>query len=227
MAHILIIEDDSDIAALERDYLEIAGHEVDIEDNGHSGLTHALSGTYDLILLDLMLPGISGQEVCRSLRAASDIPILMVTARITDDDKVEGLELGADDYIEKPFSPRVLVARVQAHLDRYERLKGSGTTETVIAGPISMEVATRTVTIAGTPVSLRNKEFELLLLFARNPGVVFSRDVLYERIWGTDAPSDTTTVTVHIRRLRNKIDPLTPKGPLIQTLRGAGYRLAV
>lgn len=220
---ILIVEDDADIAALERDYLEVAGFQVAVERDGRAGLTRALSGSFDLVLLDVMLPGEDGMAVCRKLRAVSDIPILMVTARTSDIDKISGLGLGADDYIEKPFSPSVLVARVKAHLSRYERLRGYAQTALSV-GQVFLDEATRQVVVAGKAVDLRNKEFELLWLFVSNPNVVFSREALYERIWGFDAPGDLSTVTVHIRRLRDKIE-VDPGNPaLIQTVRGVGYR---
>ena len=226
MASILIIEDDEAIAELERDYLEMAGHAVRIERDGRTGLTLALSGDFDLVLLDVMLPGMSGLEICRAIRAALDIPILMCTARTTDFDAVRGLELGADDYIKKPFSPAELAARVEAHLERYARLKGiAGTGEVICAGPIRIDVDGWCAEVQGRQVELRAKEFELLLLMARNPGVVFSRAELYQRVWGIDGTGDDSTVTVHIKRLRAKIedDPAHPQ--VIQTVRGAGYKL--
>ena len=163
-------------------------------------------------------------EVCRRIRAALDIPIIMVTARGADIDKIRGLGLGADDYVEKPFSPSVLVARVAAHISRYRQLKGAIGDEIVVAGPIELNVAMRLVLVRGTEVDLRNKEFELLLFLARNPQVVFDRDTLYERVWGIEGAGDRSTVAVHIKRLRDKveIDPANPQ--LIQTVRGVGYR---
>ena len=224
MARILIVEDDRDIAELERDYLEMAGHTATLETNGRRGLTLALSGTFDLVLLDVMLPEMDGMELCRTLRAASDVPILMVTARTSDVDKVRGLGLGADDYVEKPFSPSVLVARVEAHLRRYAQIRGTSG-EVVRAGTVTVDTGRRRVEVGGRPVELRAKEFELLLFLARNAGIVFGRDDLYERVWGSDASGDASTVTVHIKRLRDKMeaDPANPQ--LIQTVRGAGYRL--
>lgn len=224
MKRILIIEDDLDIAQLEQDYLQMAGFEAEICSDGRSGLTRALSGEFDLILLDLMLPGIDGMEVCRTLRSSVDIPIIMVTARTTDSDKIEGLTLGADDYVEKPFSPSVLVARVKSHLERYERLKGSAG-DAIEVGRVCVDPEKRTATVDGQPVNLRAKEFELLLLFAHNPNKAFTREEIYEHIWGLDSEGDLSTVTVHIHRLRDKVDTDKTKPKLIQTVRGMGYRL--
>lgn len=224
MAKILLVEDDEAITELERDYLEAAGHATRIERDGRTGLTLALSGSFDLAVLDVMLPGMNGMDICRTLRAASDIPIVMVTAKTSDVDAIRGLGLGADDYVKKPFSPGELVARINAHLERYERLRGV-TDEVVRAGALTIDVARRRVEAYGRAVELRTKEFELLLFLARNAGIVFGRDELYERVWGTEASGDPSTVTVHIKRLRDKIelDPSTPE--LIQTVRNAGYRL--
>lgn len=225
MARILIVEDDEAIAELERDYLEVAGHAARIERNGRTGLTLALSGEYDLVLLDVMLPGMDGMEVCRVLRESAEIPVIMVTARTTELDAVRGLGLGADDYVRKPFSPAELTARVNACLDRYARLRGEAGEE-VIAGPLRMDTATRRVTLDGRELELRAKEFDLLLVLARNPGVIHSREQLYERVWGLEGTGDASTVTVHIKRLRDKLerDPAHPE--LVQTVRGVGYRFA-
>ena len=225
MSKILIIEDDSSIAAIEHDYLEINGFEVEIAADGTAGLERGLNGGFDLVLLDLMLPGIDGFTVCRRLREKLDIPILMVTARQEDIDKIRGLGLGADDYIEKPFSPSVLVARVKAHLSRYSRLTKSETPSTQIRlGGISVNTDTHRVFADDHEVELKNKEYELLLFLMLNVDVVFSRETLYERIWGMDAIGDNATVAVHINRLREKIenDPSNPR--YIQTIWGAGYR---
>lgn len=221
---VLVVEDDDAIADLERDYLEASGYSVRVASDGTAGLALALSGAFDLVILDVMLPGLDGMEVCRRIRAALDVPIIMVTARGADIDKIRGLGLGADDYVEKPFSPSVLVARVSAHLSRYRQLKGVVDDEVVAAGSIELNVATRCVLVRGVEVDLRNKEFELLLFLTRNPQVVFDRDTLYERVWGVDGAGDRSTVAVHIKRLRDKVetDPAHPQ--LIQTVRGAGYR---
>jgi two-component system response regulator RegX3 len=227
MERILIIEDDTAIAAIERDYLEIDNFEVEIAPDGKSGLEKALQGGFDLILLDLMLPGIDGFTVCRKLREELDIPILMVTARREDIDKIRGLGLGADDCIEKPFSPSVLVARVKAHLAQYARLKKTDRTAPIqiTIGSIRINTNTHRVYVNGIEIGLKNKEYELFLFMALNADVVFNRETLYERIWGMDAMGDNATVAVHINRLRDKIeeDPGNPR--YIQTVRGAGYRL--
>ena len=225
MDKILIIEDDVAIAEIERDYLELDGFAVEIAADGNVGLERGLSGEHSLILLDLMLPGMDGFAICRALREQIDVPILMVTARQEDIDKIRGLGLGADDYIEKPFSPSVLVARVKAHLARYCRLTGSERTSGEIQiGGIRLNEETHRVYVDGREVELTNKEYELLLFFMLNVDVVFSREQLYERIWGWDAMGDSATVAVHINRLRKKIeqDPANPR--YIVSVWGAGYR---
>lgn len=225
MDKILIIEDDVAIAEIERDYLELDGFAVEIAADGNVGLERGLSGEHSLILLDLMLPGMDGFAICRALREQIDVPILMVTARQEDIDKIRGLGLGADDYIEKPFSPSVLVARVKAHLARYRRLTGSERTSGEIQiGGIRLNEETHRVYVDGREVELTNKEYELLLFFMLNVDVVFSREQLYERIWGWDAMGDSATVAVHINRLRKKIeqDPANPR--YIVSVLGAGYR---
>lgn len=226
MSRILIIEDDKEIAGIERDYLELEGMEADVAADGIGGLEAALGGSYDLVLLDLMLPGMDGFSVCRRLREKLDIPILMVTARTQDIDKIRGLGFGADDYIEKPFSPAVLVARVKANLAQYSRLRPKREDSAVItAGALTIDAAARTVAVHGKPVALTNKEFELLLFLARHPNQVFSREDLYELIWGLESMGDNITVAVHVNRLRDKLedDPSNPQ--LIQTVWGVGYRL--
>ncbi len=225
MDKILIIEDDVAIAEIERDYLELDGFAVEIAADGNVGFERGLSGEHSLILLDLMLPGMDGFAICRALREQIDVPILMVTARQEDIDKIRGLGLGADDYIEKPFSPSVLVARVKAHLERYRRLTGSERTSGEIQiGGIRLNEETHRVYVDGREVELTNKEYELLLFFMLNVDVVFSREQLYERIWGWDAMGDSATVAVHINRLRKKIeqDPANPR--YIVSVWGAGYR---
>ena len=226
MQKILIIEDDTAIAAIERDYLLVEQFEVVISQDGRSGMEKALQGSFDLILLDLMLPGIDGFTVCRRLRESLDIPILMVTARREDIDKIRGLGLGADDYIEKPFSPSVLVARVKANLAQYARLRKTDRTAPIqiVIGSIRINTDTHRVYVNDTEIELKNKEYELLLFMAQNADVVLNRETLYERIWGMDAMGDNATVAVHINRLRDKIeeDPGNPR--YIQTVRGAGYR---
>lgn len=233
---ILIIEDDKAMADIERDFLEMNGFEVAHETNGIKGMERALEGTFNLVLLDLMLPGKDGFEICRQLRSKIDVPILMVTARVEDVDKIRGLGIGADDYISKPFSPTELVARVKAHLARYERLKsgGSGSPGTssnanaeIDLGYLKINPATRRVYAFDKEVILANKEYELLYFLVSNGENVFSKEQLYDRIWGADMYGDIKTVTVHIKRLREKIekDPINPLH--IQTVWGAGYRFSV
>lgn len=226
MKRILIIEDDESIADIERDYLTVHDFEVDIAENGSDGIAMGRAGNYDLILLDLMLPGIDGFSVCRKLRETQDIPILMVTARQEDIDKIKGLGMGADDYITKPFSPNVLVARIKANLAQYDRLKHSGGQDRkqIRMGNILLYQDTRRIFVDGTEIELKNKEYELLLFLMSNPDIVFSRETLYERIWGYDAMGDNATVAVHINRLREKIEKNPSEPRYIQTVWGAGYR---
>lgn len=226
MDKILIIEDDNDIAEVERDYLNINGFDADICDNGINGIDLEKENHYSLILLDLMLPGIDGFTVCRKLREITDVPILMVTARKEDIDKIRGLGLGADDYIEKPFSPNVLVARVKANLAQYHRLKQQdGKKDTVIAmGEYEINTSTRRVYFHGKEVELKNKEYELFLFLVINADIVFDKETLYEKIWGFDSFGDTATVAVHINRLREKLEDNPSQPKHIQTVWGAGYR---
>ena len=225
---ILIVEDDADIAAIERDYLELGGYSVTIAPDGTVGLDKALSEPFDLLLLDVMLPGVDGFTICKAVRAEKDIPILMVTARGEDVDKIRGLGFGADDYIEKPFSPSVLVARVKAHLAQYARLKPTAdTSQILIAGPLTADPAIRRITKNGVELSLKNKEYELLLFLMRHPEQVFSREDLYELIWGLESMGDNITVAVHINRLREKIEDAPSDPKLLQTVWGVGYRLHV
>ena len=225
MAKVLIVEDDEDIARIERDYLLADGIDATIAATGDEGLRLGLTGEFDLVLLDIMLPGMDGFEVCRRLREQTDIPIVMVTARQEDIDKIRGLGLGADDYIEKPFSPSVLVAFVKAHLSRYQRLAGEKQKSSLITmGDIELNTESRRVVVRGKEVELTRREYELLLFLMLNPDVVFSRAALYERVWGMEAYGDLATVAVHVNRLREKIE-LDPSSPHhIQTVWGAGYR---
>lgn len=228
MKRILIIEDDTSIAELERDYLTIHQYEVDIESNGNRGLRQALEGGYNLIILDLMLPGIDGFEICRQLRGKLDIPILMVSAKKEDIDKIRGLGLGADDYVIKPFSPSELVARVNAHLARYERLAGGGRkNEEIRIRGLLIDKASRRVYVNDKEVSLTTKEFDLLTYLASNPNRVFSKEQLFEQLWGMDSLGDIATVTVHIRKIREKIELDPSKSQYIDTVWGAGYRFKV
>ncbi|HAS37184.1 MAG TPA: DNA-binding response regulator [Ruminococcaceae bacterium] len=226
MDKILIIEDDRDIAEIERDYLQINGIDADVTDNGITGIDMEKKNKYSLILLDLMLPGIDGFTVCKKLREITDVPILIVTARKEDIDKIRGLGLGADDYIEKPFSPNVLVARIKANLSQYERLKNSDLSKRSVIeiGPFSINTATHRVTKSGVEISLKNKEYELFLFLVMNVDIVFDKETLYERIWGLDSLGDTATVAVHINRLREKLEDDPSKPTHILTVWGAGYR---
>ena len=225
MHKILIIEDEMSIAELIRDYLEVNGYASDIATTGEDGLKKATTNSYDLILLDIMLPGIDGFEICNELRKTLDIPILMVTARKEDIDTIRGLNRGADDYIVKPFNPNELMARVKAHISRYERLINRGDNQNAIhTNGLVIHSESRRVLLNGEEKILTAKEFDLLKFLAENPDIVFSKEHLFERIWGYDSIGDTTTVTVHIRKIREKIeaDPSDPQ--YIETIWGAGYR---
>ena len=227
MSRILIVEDDREIAMLERDYLEIEGFETVLISDGEEAVSAALGERYDLLLLDLMLPGCDGYEICRRIRAKVDVPILMVTARTESVDKIRGLGLGADDYIAKPFDPAELVARVKAHLNRYARLTGGGRGEAqrIVVGDLEILPRSWKVFKAGRELKLPNREFTLLKYLAENANIVCSKEQLFETIWGYDYMGDSATVTVHIGRIREKIedDPAHPK--IIETVWGAGYRL--
>ncbi|SEP66463.1 DNA-binding response regulator, OmpR family, contains REC and winged-helix (wHTH) domain [Virgibacillus subterraneus] len=225
MRRILIIEDDKSIAELEQDYLEIEGFEVVIASDGESGLEAVSRQHFNLILLDLMLPNISGFELCKKIRINSNIPILMVTAKDEDIDKVRGLGLGADDYIVKPFSPSELVARVKAHLARYERLiKTNDTTEDIHKSGLRINIASRQVFIHEKEVPFTTREFDLLTFLAKHPNQVFSKEHLFERIWGIESMGDTATVIVHVKKIRKKIEKDTANPQFIQTVWGSGYR---
>lgn len=229
MKKILVIEDDISIAELERDYLEINGFEAELEQRGDKGLLKALNAEYDLIILDLMLPGMDGFEICRQIRIKKNTPILMVSAKKEDIDKIRALGLGADDYVTKPFSPGELVARVKAHISRYERLVGGkdikrGMLE--IRG-LAIDQASRRVYLNDKEVIFTTKEFDLLLFLASNPNRVFTKEELFEKIWGMESQGDVATVTVHIRKIREKIEenPSNPK--YIETIWGVGYRFEI
>jgi DNA-binding response OmpR family regulator len=223
---ILIVEDDTSIAEIERDFLEINGMECVLVSNGTDGLREASSGGYDLILLDLMLPGLDGYEITKRIRGSVDTPILMVTAKTDDADKIRGLGLGADDYISKPFSPTELVARVKANMAQYERLTGRSASRDceITAGNVRINHRARRVYVDEREIDLKNKEYELLYFLASNTDAVFSKETLYDRVWGIDAVGDTATVAVHINRLREKIER-DPSDPMhIETVWGVGYR---
>lgn len=228
MKKILLIEDEVSIAELQRDYLEINDYVVDIQYHGDEGLKQALHGDYDLIILDIMLPGMNGFEICKQIRAVNNIPILFVSAKKEDIDKIRGLGLGADDYITKPFSPSELVARVKAHISRYERLASNQPTNNMMSiHGLTIDTSARKVLVNGEEVAFTTKEFDLLVFFVKHPNQVLSKEQLYERNWGYESAADVSTVTVHIRKLREKIerDPAQPK--FLETVWGAGYRLNV
>jgi DNA-binding response OmpR family regulator len=226
---VLIIEDDLDIGELQRDYLEINGFVVDLQSSGKEGLNRALNRDYHLLIIDIMLPEVDGFEICKQVRAVKNIPILIVSAKKEDIDKIRGLGLGADDYIIKPFSPSELVARVKAHLSRYHRLIGNNSPnqqEIKIRGLVMNETARR-VYLNNQELALTAKEFDILIYLAQHPNRVFSKEELFERIWGLESTGDITTITVHIRKIRGKIE-LDPSNPqYIETVWGAGYRFSV
>lgn len=229
MSKILIIEDEVSIAELEKDYLELSGFEVDMEHTGDSGLEKALNIDFDLIILDLMLPGIDGFEICRRIREQKNIPILMVSAKKEDIDKIRGLGLGADDYITKPFSPSELVARVKAHLARYERLIGSAvkSNEIIEIRGLKIDKTARRVYVNGEEKAFTTKEFDLLTFLAENPNHVFKKEELFNKIWDMESLGDIATVTVHIKKIREKIEFNTSKPQYIETIWGVGYRFKV
>ena len=226
MSKILIVEDEVAIADLEKDYLELSGFEVEVENDGTNGLARALAEDFDLFILDLMLPGIDGFEICNQIRGKKNTPILMVSAKKDDIDKIRGLGLGADDYVTKPFSPSELVARVKAHLARYERLIGSNTPENDIVEirGIKIDKTARRVWINGEEKQFTTKEFDLLTFLAENPNHVFTKEELFKEIWNMDSIGDIATVTVHIKKIREKIEMNTAKPQYIETIWGVGYR---
>ncbi len=229
MSKILIIEDEVAIADLERDYLELNDFEVKVENSGNVGLETALAEDFDLIVLDLMLPGMDGFEVCKKIRLEKDVPILMVSAKKDDIDKIRGLGLGADDYMTKPFSPSELVARVKAHLARYERLVGNHAKENEIVEirGIRIDKTARRVYINEEEKAFTTKEFDLLTFLAENPNHVYTKDELFREIWDMESIGDIATVTVHIKKIREKIEFNTAKPQYIETIWGVGYRFKV
>jgi DNA-binding response OmpR family regulator len=222
---ILIIEDEVSIAELEKDYLELSGFEVTMKNDGTEGLAEALEHDYNLILLDIMLPGTDGFEILKRVREVKDTPILMVTAKKEDIDKIRGLGLGADDYITKPFSPSELVARVKAHLSRYERLTGSENrgNEIEIRG-LKIDKTARRVWVDGVEKQFTTKEFDLLTFLAEHPNRVFTKEEIFREVWDMDSVGDIATVTVHIKKIREKIEYNTAKPQYIETIWGVGYR---
>ncbi len=230
MQRILIVEDDEAIAQLEKDYLEVNNYEVTVENNGEVGLKRAIEGDYDLFILDLMLPQMDGFEVCQKIREVKNTPILLVSAKKDDIDKIRGLGLGADDYITKPFSPGELVARVKAHMSRFERLVGSnapGKKNVIEIRGLRIDTDSRIVSVNGEDVQLSSKEFELLLFLVENPNRVISKEELFQEIWGQASFGDAKTVTVHIKKVREKIEIDSSKPQYIETIWGIGYRFRV
>lgn len=229
MSRVLIIEDEEVIAELEKDYLELSGFAVDIESTGNAGVERALKEDFDIIILDLMLPNIDGFDICKKIRAEKNIPIIMVSAKKDDIDKIRGLGLGADDYITKPFSPSELVARVKAHLARYERLIGSGAKENEVIEirGIKIDKTARRVYVNSEEKMFTTKEYDLLTFLASNPNHVYTKEELFREIWDMDSIGDIATVTVHIKKIREKIEHNTSKPQYIETIWGVGYRFKV
>ena len=229
MKKILIVEDELPIAELEKDYLELSDFEVTIETDGIEGEAKAMSGEYDLLILDVMLPGQDGFEICRKYREKYLAPVIVVSAKKEDIDKIHGLGLGADDYMTKPFSPSEMVARVKAHLARYERLIGSGMPENEIIEirGLKIDKTARRVYINGEEKNFTTKEFDLLTFLAQNPNHVFTKEELFREIWDMESLGDIATVTVHIKKIREKIEFNTAKPQYIETIWGVGYRFKV
>ncbi|MER7800014.1 response regulator transcription factor [Streptomyces parvulus] len=222
-ARILVVDDDPTVAEVVAGYLERAGHVVDRADDGPTALERAAAHRPDLVVLDLMLPGMDGLEVCRRLRATGPVPVVMLTARGDEDDRILGLEVGADDYVTKPFSPRELVLRVESVLRRTRPATGRAPQMLPAAAGLTLDPGARRATKEGTELALTLREFDLLAFFLRHPGRAFAREELMREVWGWDF-GDLSTVTVHVRRLRGKVedDPARPR--LIQTVWGVGYR---
>ena len=226
MSKILIIEDEEAIADLEKDYLELSGFEVEVANDGETGLEKALNEDFNLLILDLMLPGVDGFEICRQVRDKKNTPIIMVSAKKDDIDKIRGLGLGADDYMTKPFSPSELVARVKAHLSRYERLVGSAAEANKIIEIRGLKIDTtaRRVWVNGEEKNFTTKEFDLLTFLASHPNHVYTKDELFSEIWDMESIGDIATVTVHIKKIREKIEMDTANPQYIETIWGVGYR---
>lgn len=226
MSRVLIVEDELAIAELEKDYLELSSFEVEIETDGEKGLKLGLAEDFDMIILDIMLPGVDGFEICKQIREKKDIPILMVSAKKEDIDKIRGLGLGADDYITKPFSPSELVARVKAHLERYRRLVSSNTQENDVVEirGLKIDKTARRVYLNGEEKAFTTKEFDLLTFLASHPNRVFTKEELFNKIWDMESLGDIATVTVHIKKIREKIELNTAKPQYIETIWGVGYR---
>ncbi|MGN0240195.1 MAG: response regulator transcription factor [Candidatus Weimeria sp.] len=231
MSRILIVEDEEAIAELERDYLELSGYTVEIENNGDDGLKRAMSEEWDLFILDIMLPGTDGFEICRQIRTEKSTPIIFVSARKDDIDKVKGLGFGADDYITKPFSPSELVARVKAHLASFDRVVNSSSSYTnddvIRIRGLKIDNISHKVWVDGVEKQLTTKEYDLLYFFAKHPGQVFSKEELFQRIWDQDSVGDIATVTVHVKKIREKIELDKDHPQYIETVWGVGYRMKI
>lgn len=229
MSKILIVEDEESIADLEKDYLELSGFEVEVANDGETGLRRGLAVEFDLIILDLMLPGVDGFEICRQIRGQKNTLIIMVSAKKDDIDKIRGLGLGADDYMTKPFSPSELVARVKAHMERYNRLVGSSVVKNDIIEirGIKIDKTARRIWVNGEEKTFTTKEFDLLTFLAENPNRVFTKAELFRQIWDMESVGDIATVTVHIKKIREKIEFNTAKPQYIETIWGVGYRFKV
>ncbi|MBQ6545645.1 MAG: response regulator transcription factor [Lachnospiraceae bacterium] len=229
MSRILIIEDEESIADLERDYLVLSGFDVDIRNDGREGLRAAMEGEYDLVILDLMLPGVDGFAICSKIREEKNMPIIMVSAKKDDVDKIHGLGLGADDYMTKPFSPSELVARVKAHLSRYDRLVGYREFHNKIVEirGVKVDKTARRVWVNGKEVQFTSKEFDLLTFLMEHPNRVFSKEELFENVWNMESYGDIATVTVHIKKIREKIEFDSAKPQYIETIWGVGYRFKI
>lgn len=226
---ILIVEDEESIAELEKDYLEMSGFQAEIETRGDEGLKKALEEDFDLFILDLMLPNIDGFEICKRIREKKNTPVIVVSAKKDDIDKVRGLGLGADDYITKPFSPSELVARVKAHMARYERLVGSNISQNDVIEirGIRIDKTARRVSVDGEEKNLTAKEFDLLTFLASNPNHVYTKEELFQKIWDMESIGDIATVTVHIKKIREKIELDTSNPQYIETIWGVGYRFKI
>ena len=229
MSKVLIVEDEEAIAEIEKDYLKLSGFEVTVKSDGESGLESAMGEDYDICILDVMLPGVDGFEICRQVREKKNIPIIMVSAKKEDIDKIRGLGVGADDYMTKPFSPSELVARVEAHLARYERLVSSSkeNNDVIEIRGIKIDKTARRVFVNGEEKVFTTKEFDLLTFLAEHPNHVYTKDELFKEIWDMDSIGDIATVTVHIKKIREKIEYDTSKPQYIETIWGVGYRFKV
>lgn len=221
---ILIIEDDENITRLERDYLEANGFEVEAATDGIVGMEMALNNDYSLIILDIMLPTINGMKICKGIRESKNVPIILVSAKRDDFDKIQGFGFGADDYITKPFSPSELVARVKAHINRFERLTSPSPNSIIEIDAIKIDRDSRRVFYHDKEITFTNKEFDLLATLASNPNTVYTKEQLIKQIWNYEAVGDTSTVTVHINRVREKLLAIDPNPEIINTIWGKGYR---